>query len=116
MHYWIVNCESNKSINPFSRWSVGKENAHIDVHLLCGREHESQAPLQRIDLGPRVRLVAFKRLSHDQFIFGGGKYAFVYEEREEGVKEPWKVVLIDEKLGLHELEKMTRRQRKVKSS
>ena len=85
-------------------------NASIEIHLLCGKESEAQAPLRRIDLGPGMKIVRGKL---DQILFGGGKYAFVYEEREdEEEREPWKVVLIDEKLGLHELEEMKRRQKK----
>lgn len=96
------------------RWATGEANAHIDVHLLSSREEESEAPIQRIDLGQGVRLVVFSRLSHEQFLFGAGKYVFVYEEREGGGRVPWRVVLIDPKLGSCELEKMRKRRRKLK--
>ena len=87
-----------------SRHPDGDVNAHIDVYLLGGHETESGPPIRRIDLGPRMRL--FMSVRSGQFLFGHGRMAFVYEERDGCTMHPWKVVLIDEKWGQSELEKM----------
>ena len=86
----------------------------IDIHVLGGREHLSEAPIRRIDIGQELKVISS---ATDKFLFCGGKVIFLCEVipdrfRDEMEDKAWYVLLVDPKQGQPALERMKAHQKK----